>query len=272
MTALDGSAGDDFGTNVSVSGDFLVTGAYGDDDNGSASGSVYFMRRDDNICPQDELDANGPFTDTDIISNGVATSNVVTITEAPVPTMVTVSGEGSPMLRINGGTWATNGIVENGDTVQLQATASGTVFEIREIDIAVGLVVDQWDLMANGDCVLPWGGTLTDGSSVNAYADSSRSCSQSCSGSNRITRTCTAGVLSGSTSYRYSSCSRRGRWNYSSQSCSSGVRSNQGAPSGSCSCGSTTNRWRWGCQFTDTDGDGLGDTATHTARVTYRCE
>ena len=41
LTASDGASGDVFGVSVSVSGDTVVVGAYGDDDNGSASGSAY---------------------------------------------------------------------------------------------------------------------------------------------------------------------------------------------------------------------------------------
>ena len=47
LTASDGAAGDSFGRSVSVSGDgsTIVVGAHGDDDNGSASGSVYVFTR-----------------------------------------------------------------------------------------------------------------------------------------------------------------------------------------------------------------------------------
>jgi hypothetical protein len=41
LTAADGAAGNYFGYSVALSGDTLAVGAYGDDDNGSGSGSVY---------------------------------------------------------------------------------------------------------------------------------------------------------------------------------------------------------------------------------------
>ena len=41
LTASDGAAEDRFGFSVALSGDTLVVGAYGDDDNGDESGSVY---------------------------------------------------------------------------------------------------------------------------------------------------------------------------------------------------------------------------------------
>ena len=41
LLAADGAAGDVFGWSVSVSGDYAVVGAFGDDDNGDATGSAY---------------------------------------------------------------------------------------------------------------------------------------------------------------------------------------------------------------------------------------
>ena len=46
LTASDGSADDHFGYGVSISGETVVVGAYGDDDNGSFSGSAYVFERD----------------------------------------------------------------------------------------------------------------------------------------------------------------------------------------------------------------------------------
>ncbi|MCH8344553.1 MAG: hypothetical protein IH983_11260 [Planctomycetes bacterium] len=46
LLASDGAAGDFFGTSVAVSGDLVVIGANGDDDNGTVSGSAYVFRYD----------------------------------------------------------------------------------------------------------------------------------------------------------------------------------------------------------------------------------
>ena len=43
ITASDGKAEDWFGHSVSISGDYALIGAYGDDDNGSRSGSAYIF-------------------------------------------------------------------------------------------------------------------------------------------------------------------------------------------------------------------------------------
>ena len=43
-----GASGDNFGRSVSVSGDYMIVGVPGDDDNGSSSGAVYVYEKDVN--------------------------------------------------------------------------------------------------------------------------------------------------------------------------------------------------------------------------------
>lgn len=45
LTASDGDVGDFFGNSVSISGDTIVVGAPGDDDNGEDSGSAYYFEK-----------------------------------------------------------------------------------------------------------------------------------------------------------------------------------------------------------------------------------
>ncbi|MGB0370299.1 MAG: hypothetical protein ACPGN3_03050 [Opitutales bacterium] len=52
LLANDGEAGDYFGYSVSVYGDTIMVGAYGDDDNGSESGSVYIFTEIDGVWSQ----------------------------------------------------------------------------------------------------------------------------------------------------------------------------------------------------------------------------
>jgi len=52
ITASDGVAGDNFGSSVSISGDYAIIGAYKDDDNGSNSGSAYIFHRNGNSWDQ----------------------------------------------------------------------------------------------------------------------------------------------------------------------------------------------------------------------------
>jgi hypothetical protein len=58
LTASDGANGDRFGYSVSISGDYAIAGAWGDDDNGSSSGSAYIFKRVDTTwSPQAKLTA-----------------------------------------------------------------------------------------------------------------------------------------------------------------------------------------------------------------------
>ena len=52
LTASDGAAGDRFGYSVAVDGDTAVAGAFGDADNGSASGSAYVFTRESGVWRQ----------------------------------------------------------------------------------------------------------------------------------------------------------------------------------------------------------------------------
>jgi len=53
LVASDGAAGDYFGGSVSISGDYAIIGAYGDDDNGTGSGSAYMFGKIP--CPSADL-------------------------------------------------------------------------------------------------------------------------------------------------------------------------------------------------------------------------
>ena len=55
LLASDGAAVDYFGCSVSISGDFAIVGAYGDDDNGSWSGSAYIFKWDGTTWVEQKL-------------------------------------------------------------------------------------------------------------------------------------------------------------------------------------------------------------------------
>jgi plastocyanin len=58
LTASDGEAEDYFGLSVSISGDNVVAGAYGNDDNGSCSGSAYVYRKNGDSYDKYKLTAS----------------------------------------------------------------------------------------------------------------------------------------------------------------------------------------------------------------------
>ncbi|MCK4660945.1 MAG: hypothetical protein KAV82_15600 [Phycisphaerae bacterium] len=56
LLASDGDEGDWFGYSVGISGDAIVVGAHGNDDDGACSGSAYVFRRDEQGTPSDPSD------------------------------------------------------------------------------------------------------------------------------------------------------------------------------------------------------------------------
>ncbi len=54
LIAPDGAEGDHFGEDVSISGDFVIVGAWGDDDKGINSGSAYVFQRSGTSWPQQQ--------------------------------------------------------------------------------------------------------------------------------------------------------------------------------------------------------------------------
>lgn len=53
LTATDGAAWDYFGYSVSISGDYAIIGAYGDDDEGDESGSAYIFKRNGTVWTEE---------------------------------------------------------------------------------------------------------------------------------------------------------------------------------------------------------------------------
>ena len=71
LTAGDGAASDYFGSSVSIDGDMMVIGAYGDDDEGSSSGSAYVFSKYVPPCDASSPPANGAVGDcTSVLASG----------------------------------------------------------------------------------------------------------------------------------------------------------------------------------------------------------
>ena len=80
----DGAAGDSFGNSVSISGDTVVVGAPGDDDNGSSSGSAYVFERSGTTWTQQPKLIAGDGTAGDFFGNSVSISGDTVVVGAPV--------------------------------------------------------------------------------------------------------------------------------------------------------------------------------------------
>ncbi len=76
LLPIDGAAGDNFGRSVSISGDFAVVGANGDDENGFDTGSAYVYKRTGTSWAQDRklLPADGAIGDNFGISVSISGS------------------------------------------------------------------------------------------------------------------------------------------------------------------------------------------------------
>jgi len=70
--------------------------------------------------------------------NTLVTFNPVTVSGLSASVPVTVSGTGSPAIRINGGSWVTSGTVSNGDTVAVRLTSSSLFSGSRSATVTVG--------------------------------------------------------------------------------------------------------------------------------------
>lgn len=68
----------------------------------------------------------------------------ITITGIDAPTAVSVSGQGSPQIRINGGSWVTSGTISNGQTLAVRLTSAGSMGVTYTATIDVGGVTDSW--------------------------------------------------------------------------------------------------------------------------------
>ena len=103
LVASDGEAGDYFGCSVSVSGDYAIVGAYGDDDNGTYSGSAYIFKRDEtNWSEQAKLVASDGAVN-DYFGVSVSIINDYTIIGASGVDSFTGSAY---IFRRDGGTWS----------------------------------------------------------------------------------------------------------------------------------------------------------------------
>ncbi|MCD8498207.1 MAG: hypothetical protein LRZ85_09190 [Alphaproteobacteria bacterium] len=87
------------------------------------------------------------FTDqTDVATSTLTTSNSITINGINADTSVSVSGDGSPQISINGGAWATSGSITNGQSLQVRLTSSATNSDAYSVTVSVGGVTDDWSV------------------------------------------------------------------------------------------------------------------------------
>jgi len=84
LMASDGAADDDFGCSVSISGDSAIVGAYGDDENGSDSGSAYVFVCSNGVWTQEQKLMSDDGTVGDKFGYSVSLSGNIAIVGAPL--------------------------------------------------------------------------------------------------------------------------------------------------------------------------------------------
>lgn len=144
------------------------------------------------------------FTDqTGVAVSSLITSNSIIISGINTATSVSVSGGGSPQIRVAAGAWSTSGTITNGQSLQVRLTSSASGNTALSATVTVGGVSDNWSVttVASTTCNLPWGGSIASGASVLAYQYDLTSCGY-CSVYSQ-NRTCSNGTLSGSFTYDY---------------------------------------------------------------------
>ncbi|MGH6922857.1 MAG: hypothetical protein ACRED5_03715 [Propylenella sp.] len=88
------------------------------------------------------------FTDqTDVALNTQITSSIESITGIAGNVSVSISGDGSPEFRINGGSWTSGpSTITNGQTLQLRLTSNAAGLTTNSATVTVGTGSDQWDV------------------------------------------------------------------------------------------------------------------------------
>jgi len=152
------------------------------------------------------------FTDqTNVAVSTVTESNTLAIDGITGSVSVSISGDGSPEFRIDGGSWTSGpATITDGQTLQLRLTSNGSFSTMNSATVTVGEESDQWNVTTLDpvDCPLPWGGDIPHNDDVTAYQTASVPFGNSCVSENRE---CDNGDLSGS--YEYENCTVDGQDN-----------------------------------------------------------
>ncbi|MFP4402358.1 MAG: BspA family leucine-rich repeat surface protein [Candidatus Nanoarchaeia archaeon] len=117
-----------------------------------------------------EIELNIPdafsFTDqSDVATSSSITSNSLTPTGYDGPLSVSVSGDGSPQIRVNGGSWTTSTSMSPGDTLEVQLTSSGLEATTSQATVDLGDYSTTWSVTTQSD-TLPNAFSFTDQSDV----------------------------------------------------------------------------------------------------------
>ena len=110
---------------------------------------AWFVRTADDTTPD-------PFSFTDQVDvepSTLTTANTLTLTGINAATPVTVSGDGSPQVSLDGGPWVTSGTIQNGQTLAVRLTSAPDYSTTYTATVTVGGVSDAWTVRTLDDSV-----------------------------------------------------------------------------------------------------------------------
>jgi len=82
----------------------------------------------------------------------ITTSSVLALTSFDPGLPVSVSGDGSPELSVDGGPWVTAATLNPGQTLELRATSGASWSETIQVTLTAGDVVATWDITTEAQC------------------------------------------------------------------------------------------------------------------------
>lgn len=95
------------------------------------------------------------FTDqTNVELSTLATSANITPTGYDGPVTVSVSGQGSPQVSINGGAWGSGGNINPGQTLAVRLTSSAAYLTTLTATVTVGGTSDNWTVQSRSDATV----------------------------------------------------------------------------------------------------------------------
>jgi hypothetical protein len=107
----------------------------------------------------------------------VVTSNVVTVTGFPGLLVATVTGDGSPVLRVDGGAWGTSVTISAGDTLQVRLTTSGSVNTTSTAAVVIGATTAKWQVTTvRGSLRMFWTSSLFIGTEIGSLTNADALC------------------------------------------------------------------------------------------------
>ncbi|WP_435640760.1 beta strand repeat-containing protein [Micavibrio aeruginosavorus] len=97
----------------------------------------------------------------DAAMNTTTESNYVVISGMNTPSLITITGDGTPEFSINNGPWQTGGVIADGDSLKLRLTSANAYDTLHDAIVVIGGIPYPWAVTTLKDTV-PNAFTFTD--------------------------------------------------------------------------------------------------------------